>query len=611
MPSPYFSRYEKNHPPEFPGLSPVRQALWHVLAGVTIGFGTWYLVWRWTQSINPEAPVFSVIVALAETLCFIGTLLFFHDIWREEDTASSPPPNFGEEVGLHGGGPIAVDVLITTYDEPLDIVGPSIAAARQVTVPEGTTLKVWLCDDGNRSEMASLAAKNGINYLARDHNRGFKAGNLRNALLATQGDFIVICDADTRLLPSFLINTLGYFRDPKVAWVQTPHWFYDIPEGASWREVLHRRFNKRLSWLARGFEVISGKSRVGEDPFLSRPHLFFDIIQRRRNRNGASFCCGAASIHRREAVYQGALAALGRDLGAAEQRIFGQRKWPWQKPSGHPAIAAANDWLLPAVDMQPFRFHVSEDILTSIRMHSDSRSGWRSVYHAQAESRMLSPWSVKAWAVQKLKYAGGTYDIMLRDNPLFKKGMPWKTKLHYASTFWSYLSALWMPILLLAPAISLVFAISPVQAYSVEFFGHFLPAVIASELAMLATCKGYAFHQGRILALAALPIQWRALVSVVRGKRPSFPVTPKERIRGGVVEYLWPNLAILCVFAVAVLIGVARHLSGDQDIPLTSLVTNLVWIAFNALAIAWILPAPLFLADGDAPTAPHPSLVSE
>jgi hypothetical protein len=49
----------------------------------------------------------------------------------------------------------------------------------------------------------------------------------------TSGDFIVICDADTRLLPTILEHTLGYFRDPDVAWVQTPQWFYDIPEGVA------------------------------------------------------------------------------------------------------------------------------------------------------------------------------------------------------------------------------------------------------------------------------------------------------------------------------------------------------------------------------------------
>jgi len=67
---------------------------------------------------------------------------------------------------------------------------------------------------------------------------GFKAGNMRNAMEKTSGDFIVICDADTRIFPTFLVNNLGYFRDPKVAWVQTPQWFFDLPEGKNLRYAI-------------------------------------------------------------------------------------------------------------------------------------------------------------------------------------------------------------------------------------------------------------------------------------------------------------------------------------------------------------------------------------
>ncbi|MBD4382392.1 glycosyltransferase, partial [Xanthomonas citri pv. citri] len=68
-------------------------------------------------------------------------------------------------------------------------------------------------------------------YITRQSNIGYKAGNLRNGLEHTDGDFLIICDADTRVFPTLLSHTLGYFRDPDVAWVQTPQWFFDLPEG--------------------------------------------------------------------------------------------------------------------------------------------------------------------------------------------------------------------------------------------------------------------------------------------------------------------------------------------------------------------------------------------
>lgn len=593
MSQPYFQRYARRLPAEVPAMSARRHALWHLLAGLTIGLAIWYLGWRWTQSLNPEAMVFSVIVVVAESLCLIGTFLFFYDIWQEDDTPWAPPPEQRAEVGLTGTGTISVDVLVTTYDEEEAVVAPSIAAAKAMIAPPGITFQVWLCDDGNRPSMRYLADEYGISYLARAENRGFKAGNLRNALFATNGDFIVICDADTRVLPGFLANTMGYFRDPGVAWVQTPHWFYDIPPGQKWGPWLARRLGRPAAKLAPMLTWITGRDRAGADPFMADPTMFFDVIQRRRNRNGASFCCGAGSIHRREALFQGALTVFSRELGSMTNRFAPKpkRRWwlPRQDRARQPGLPAPS--LLLAVEMQPFRYHVSEDILTSIQLHSDTQNQWKSVYHPQVESRMLSACSVQAWSVQRLKYAGGTFDIMMRANPLFRRGMPWRIKLHYAATFWSYLSTVWMPVLLFAPAVALGFGISPVSSYSIAFFGHLIPVLIVNEIAMLVACKDHNIHQGRILSLASLPIQWRALISTLRGQRPRFPVTPKSLTAGGLKTYLWPNLVILAVLGLATVVGVLRYALGDPNVQLPLLITNLFWVLINALAVGWVLPA--------------------
>ena len=70
--------------------------------------------------------------------------------------------------------------------------------------------------------MRATAEEEGVNYITRSDNVGFKAGNLRNAMQVTSGDFIVICDADTRPFATLLEDTLGHFRDPDMAFVQTP-----------------------------------------------------------------------------------------------------------------------------------------------------------------------------------------------------------------------------------------------------------------------------------------------------------------------------------------------------------------------------------------------------
>lgn len=580
--TPYFAAFLHRTPDRVSDFGGAARHLWHLAAGVTIGLGLWYLHWRWTASLNPEAWAFSLAVVLAETLAFVGMLLFYFNIWDEGDTPRRPPPDSRAVAGLEGDGDILVDIFITTYDEGPEIVGPSITAAKALHVPPGIRFHVHVLDDGARPEMRALCQHSEVGYLARRDNRGFKAGNLANALFATEGDFVVICDADTQVFPTFLAETLGYFRDPNVAWVQTPHWFFDIPEGEPWGDWLTRVLGRRARILAPLVRRVTGRPRVGADPFLSEPAMFFDVIQRRRNRHNASFCCGAGSVHRREAIFHNALTEQGRKLMRTEK------------------LASLVDVrpLLHRVDMQPFRYHVSEDIFTSLQQQSN---GWKSVYHPEPLARMLSPWTMKAWATQKLKYAGGTYDIMFRTGLIFRRGLPWQTRLHYLATYWSYLGALWVPVLFLAPVVATVTGVAPVDAYSIEFFLHLLPLLACNELAMTLATKGHDIHAGRVLSLATLTIQWRALLQVVRGEKPHFPPTPKTPVVSDGLRHAMPNLVLLAVMGFAAAYGLWAHANGSEGHSLSLLVVNFFWMAINAVALVRITGAAFWrprLPDG-------------
>lgn len=567
----YFLRFNHRMPPRFAPMTPLGNALWHGLAGITIGLAVWYLFWRWTASLNPDAMAFSVVVAGAETAAFLGTVLFFFDIWGERDTRKQAPPSNRSDVHLFGTGVVSVDVFITTYDEGVDLVHATIIDACAMRAPPGCVINIFILDDGRQVGMRELAMSFGVGYLERSDNVGFKAGNLRNALIQTRGDFVVICDADTRVLPSFLVNTLGYFRDPRVGWVQTPHWFYDIPEG---RQIAE------LEWLPAWARDALGRMlpnrRVGADPFMSDASVFFDVIQRRRNRHNASFCCGAGSIHRREAIFDDAILRFSREAGKIAKQV-----------GREVSISHAR-----AVEFQPFCFHVSEDILTSIHQHS---AGWKSVFHPKVEARMLSPWSIEAWATQRLKYAGGTFDIMLRANALFLRGMPWRVRLHYAATFWSYLSTIWLPVLLFAPVVSLITGIAPVEAYSLEFFLHLVPLLLVNEAAMAIGCKGYDTHGGRALAISALPIQVRAAIQVCRGQRPRFPTTPKVPGMQRDWRYACPAICLLMIMFAAGIWGTFATWTGREGFSNSLLVANLFWMSWNSLALVRVLQMCLWL----------------
>jgi len=170
-----------------------------------------------------------------------------------------------------------VDVFITVYNEPPEIVRRTAQAAVRIAYPHRT----YILDDGRSPVIEQLAKEVGTGYISRVDNRHAKAGNLNNALRVTEGEFILYLDADQISEPQILDRTLGYFRDEKVAFVQTPQHFYNVPPG---------------------------------DPFGNDAPLFYGPIQRGKDGWNAAFLCGTNVVLRREALMQMGLIYYVQDM---------------------------------------------------------------------------------------------------------------------------------------------------------------------------------------------------------------------------------------------------------------------------------------------------------
>ena len=406
----YFNAHEDRRPePPLPYNARIEFA-WQLFATAAIGLGFWYIYWRWTASLNYDALWFSIPVVLAETLSFIGMLLYFNNLWSVNDIPQPQIPSERKDVVFDGANrKLSVDVFLPTYTEDPELTRYSIRDACAVHFPHDIKLTVYVLDDGNRTEMKLVAHQEGVKYLTRDTNKGFKAGNLRNGMENSDGDFIIILDSDTRIFPSFLENTLGYFRDPELAWVQTPQWFYDVPEGKLLHDVLPTHFG---SFLGHAIQAILGPIRLNSDPFISDPKLFYDVILRRRNRANASFCCGAGSIHRREAVMESALRGYSSKIEGLVSGLSQSEVCTFDKVKLKQNL---NIEMAVNTELVPYKFHVSEDFYTSIILHSDTDRNWKSILHPGVETKMLSPLDMKSWAMQRYKYAGGTLDILMNE----------------------------------------------------------------------------------------------------------------------------------------------------------------------------------------------------
>jgi cellulose synthase (UDP-forming) len=167
------------------------------------------------------------------------------------------------------GPPPEVDVLVPVYDEPIDVVEPTIAAARAL---RGARVRVWLLDDGGSEEMRAMARRNGAGYVRRRRRAGAKAGNINHALARTSAPYVAVLDCDHVPLPGFLEATLAHFEDPSVAFVQTPQCYANAGHGdiaaAAW----------------------------------SQQALFFGAIARGKDGHEAMFCCGTNVVFSRAAL---------------------------------------------------------------------------------------------------------------------------------------------------------------------------------------------------------------------------------------------------------------------------------------------------------------------
>ncbi|HXE45429.1 MAG TPA: glycosyltransferase [Conexibacter sp.] len=227
------------------------------LALAALAWGAVYLTWRigWT-GVNTSPITFTMLlVTELYGIWALATLTWFS--WKR--TPATRPP-----ISSHP----PVDVYICTYDEPEEVVLATLAGCRALRYPHTT----YLLDDGRRENMCALAELTGARYLTRPDNAHAKAGNINAALPRTDGELVFVLDADHVPMPDALDALVGYFEDPKVALVQSPHDFSNQDSVQHYAVGRHEQ------------------------------SLFYHVICPGKDRHGAAFWCGSAAIIRREAL---------------------------------------------------------------------------------------------------------------------------------------------------------------------------------------------------------------------------------------------------------------------------------------------------------------------
>ena len=166
----------------------------------------------------------------------------------------------------------SVDVFLPSAGEDLGILANTYNHVAALDWP--AAMQVYVLDDSGREAVHALATCHGFRYLSRPDRGHFKkAGNLRFGFSHSDGDYILILDADFVPRSDALRELAPYLDAPQVGIVQSPQ-FFDI--------------DARMNWLQRA----AGATQI----------LFYRWVQPSRDAANAAICVGTSALYRRSAL---------------------------------------------------------------------------------------------------------------------------------------------------------------------------------------------------------------------------------------------------------------------------------------------------------------------
>jgi cellulose synthase (UDP-forming) len=252
-----------------------------------------YFFWRTVNTLPPISDPWNFVPGLLLYAAEVySAVMLAISLFVISDPLDRKPPKPLQPEDLP-----TVDVYIPTYNEDPELLAMTVIAAVDLDYPKDK-FKVWLLDDGGtdqkcnqenakkareaqqrRVELTALADELGAHYLTRARNEHAKAGNMNNAFKQSEGELIVVFDADHVPVREFLRETVGYFhQDPRLFLCQTPH-FFTNPDP-----------------LERNLETFENMPSENE--------MFYGVIQKGLDKWNGAFFCGSAAVIRRKALME-------------------------------------------------------------------------------------------------------------------------------------------------------------------------------------------------------------------------------------------------------------------------------------------------------------------
>jgi cellulose synthase (UDP-forming) len=254
--------------------------------------------------------------------------------------------------------------------------------------------------------------------------------------------------------------------------------------------------------------VVETRDTLGQQELL-----FYNSIQPAKDADNAAFSCGSGALYRRAALE---------------------------------AIGGFSEW------------NIVEDLTTSYELHA---RGWRSAYVPTRVTVGLAPLTAAEYSRQRLRWATDTLRLFFWDNPLVKRGLSLRQRLHYLhTTSWYLVGALYL-FFLAAPVAWALFGVTAMRLdsarlYALHLGGYLLPlgaflvahagwrGALRTVQTQLYLAPNYAL--AIVNALFLLPLN--GVTSKGREARLSLPMALQQ--------------GVLLLLLIAIGVGLARD---DQD----------------------------------------------
>lgn len=168
---------------------------------------------------------------------------------------------------------------------------------------------------------------------------------------------------------------------------------------------------------------------------------------------------------------------------------------------------------------------VTEDVLTSMLIHSN---GWESTYVDEPLAYGLAPDTVSKYAIQRLRWAKGAFQILRSHNPLFQQGLSFMQRLFYFSSVSHFLEGIVKIAYYLFPALFFLFGVVPIYPYAPILMGMLVYFCVSRIILELITSKYSNLIMDEVYAVIKSFINLTALPALVMPKNIRFRVTPKD-----------------------------------------------------------------------------------